>query len=280
MTNLRWLLAIPVMLAATLVAAPAAGAAETIRDRGGMFSKEAVKKADALLEKVQQASGVPILIETIDAIPDLERNAPRKERRHAIDALAVERDRRIHDEGIYLLISKRDHVISHVMIRERLADMIPIGKRDAIRDAFVEEFEKEGGFDAGLLSGAKAIEKALEGVSVHGAGVAAHRPWICACSAPGGRRRTGGGGAVDSRHVPHDHSGHFRRLACAQIARRAIQPVTWPGLPRSGGHGNAGAGDGWWPWVLRRPGLWRARRRVLLGDAGRARRSIGRELAV
>ncbi len=176
MTKLRWLLALPVMMAATLVAPPATVAAETIRDRGHMFSKEAVQKAEALLEKVQQASGVPVLIETIDAIPDLERTASKQERRRAIDELAEERDRRIHDEGIYLLISKRDHVISHVLVRERLAEVLPIGKRDAIRDAFVEEFSKEGGYDAGLLSGAKAIEKALAGVSVRGAGLAAHGP--------------------------------------------------------------------------------------------------------
>ena len=78
------------------------------------------------------------------------RDAPTAKRRQAIDALAVERDKAIRDEGIYLLISKRDHVISHVLVRERLADVLPIGKRDAIRDAFVEEFKKEGGYDAGL----------------------------------------------------------------------------------------------------------------------------------
>ena len=59
--------------------------------------------------------------------------------------LAVERDKAIRDEGIYLLISKRDQVMSHVLVRERLADVLPIGKRDAIRDAFVAEFKKEGG---------------------------------------------------------------------------------------------------------------------------------------
>jgi hypothetical protein len=172
MINLRWLLAVPVMLAAATVAAPATAADATIRDRGGMFSKEAVKKAEAVLEKVVHASGIPIVIETIDAIPDLEANAPTQQRRRAIDLLARERDRAIRDEGIYLLISKRDHVISHVLVRERLADALPIGKRDAIRDAFVEDFKHEGGYDAGLLNGARAIEKALEGVSVRGAGLA------------------------------------------------------------------------------------------------------------
>ena len=58
-------------------------------------------------------------------------------------------------------------MISHVLVRERLADVLPIEKRDAIRDAFVEEFKKEGAYDAGLLKGAAAIQTALAGVSVH-----------------------------------------------------------------------------------------------------------------
>ena len=80
MNKLRWLLAIPVMLAATLVAAPSAVEAATIRDRAGMFSKDAVSEAQALLDKVERASGVPIVIETIDAIPGLEKSSSPAER--------------------------------------------------------------------------------------------------------------------------------------------------------------------------------------------------------
>jgi uncharacterized membrane protein YgcG len=168
MINLRWLLAVSVMLAATLVAAPATADAATIRDRAGLFSKDAVKQAEARLNKVEHSSGVTTVIETIDAIPGVEKSTPPAKRKLAIDALATERDRRIHDEGIYLLISKREHLISHVLVRERLDDVLPIGKRDAIKDAFVAEFHN-GDFDAGLLSGVKAIETALEGVHGRGA---------------------------------------------------------------------------------------------------------------
>jgi hypothetical protein len=175
MMNVRWLLAIPVMLAATLVAGPGAVGAATIRDRGKMFSKDAVEKAQAVLQQVEHSSGVPIVIETIDAIPGLDKNATRAKRSRAIEDLAVERDKAIHDEGIYILMSKHDHVISTVLVRERFTDVLPIGKRDDIRDAFVEEFKNEGGYDAGLLSGARAIEKALHGVSAHASAVAPHR---------------------------------------------------------------------------------------------------------
>ena len=55
------------------------------------------------------------------------------------------RDKAIDDEGMYLLISKREHLISHVLVRERLAKVLPIGKRDAIRDAFVERVQERRG---------------------------------------------------------------------------------------------------------------------------------------
>ena len=97
MIKVRWLLAIPVMLAATLLAAAGAAQAATIRDRGEMFSKDAVRKAQTLLDKVENSSGVPIVIETIDAIPRLDKNASGEKRRHAIDVLAIERDKAIHD---------------------------------------------------------------------------------------------------------------------------------------------------------------------------------------
>jgi TPM domain len=166
MTNNRWLLAIPVILAATIAGASAQGA--TVRDRAGVFSADAVQKARAQLEKIEQATGIPIVIEAIGAIPGLDKNAPKEARRKAIDALALERDREIRDEGIYILISKRDHVISHVMIRERYADVLSIEKRDAIQDAFLKEFRNHENYDGGLMSGVKAIEQSLEGVSARG----------------------------------------------------------------------------------------------------------------
>ena len=108
------------------------------------------------------------MIETIEAIPDLDESAPTEARRKEIDRLAVKRDREIRDEGIYILISKHDRVMSHVLIRERYADVLPIEKRDAIQTAFLKEF-KNHDYDGGLLSGVKAIEQALEGVSARGA---------------------------------------------------------------------------------------------------------------
>jgi hypothetical protein len=163
MTRVRWLVAIPVVLATALFASALEAAA--IRYSAGMFGKEAVKKARAQLDRIESATGIPIVIETIDEIPDIDKDASTATRRKAIESLAVRRDKAIKDEGIYLLISKRDHVMSTVLVRQRLARVLPIEKRDAIRDAFLEEFKKRD-FDAGLTRAVETIEHSLEGASV------------------------------------------------------------------------------------------------------------------
>lgn len=253
MINLRWLLAIPAMLAAMLVAAPASAQAATIRDRAGMFSKDVVKKAQAQLEKIERASGVPIVIETIDAIPGLERNAPKSRSREAIDSLAIERDKAIRDEGIYLLMSKRDHLMSHVLVRERLAHVLPIGKRDAIRDAFVEEFKKEGGYDAGLLNGVRAIEKALDGVSVGGAAGLAHggAPLRVQHRADGGRMAAGRSTFTTFLLII---VGIFGVLLLLRLIGGLFNRSAGPGYPGQGGMGMPGPGMGGGPGYYGSPG--------------------------
>jgi uncharacterized membrane protein YgcG len=170
MTRLQWLVAIPVVVATALFA-PASQAA-AIRDTAGMFSKDVVKKARARLDRVESTTGIPIVIETIDEIPGLDKDASKQAKKKAIDALAIRRDAEIRDEGIYILMSKRDHAISHVLVRERLGRVLPIEKRDDIRNALVEEFNNRK-FDAGLERAVETIERSLEGASVGKGG--AHR---------------------------------------------------------------------------------------------------------
>ncbi len=162
MLTRRSLVAIPVILGAMFLAPLSRGA--VVRDTAGMFSKNAVKKARARLDKLERATHIPIVIETIESIPGIDPDASAAARSKAIDALAVRRDEEIADEGIYILIAKRDHAISPVLIRKRLAHVLPIDKRDAIRDALRAEF-RAGKFDSGLLAAVEAMEQALEGVS-------------------------------------------------------------------------------------------------------------------
>jgi uncharacterized membrane protein YgcG len=159
MNNQRWLVAIPLVVLAGLISTPTMGS--TVRDRAHMFSPEAVKKAEAQLDRLERANHVPTVIETVESLPE---GGSAAEKKRAIDALAVQRDKAIRDEGIYLLISKDDHLISHVLVRRRFADILPIEKRDGIRDAFIEAFKKRD-FDGGLLRGVQAIEHALQGAS-------------------------------------------------------------------------------------------------------------------
>jgi len=162
MANLRWLLAIPVALAATLGAASAEASA--IRDGAKMFSRDAVRKAQAQLDRLERTTHIPVVIETIDEIKGLDSDSTSAARKKAIDALAVHRDEAIDDEGIYVLISKREHLISHVLVRKRYAELLPIEKRGAVREAFVEEFKKKD-FDGGLTRAVETIERSLRGAS-------------------------------------------------------------------------------------------------------------------
>ena len=64
MTRLRWFLALPALLIATSGPAHAA----EIRDKAGLFSAEAVKKAEADLDRIEREYSVPVTIETIESL--------------------------------------------------------------------------------------------------------------------------------------------------------------------------------------------------------------------
>jgi hypothetical protein len=159
----RWLLAVSILMLSPLISASAAGS--SVRDQASMFSPDVVKKAQAHLDHLERATHIPVVIETIDKVPGLDAGASHAEREEAINSLAVSRDNALKDEGIYLLISKNDHLNSNVLVRERFASVLPKEKRVAIGRAFIDEFKKKE-MDAGLIHGVQAIEHALEGASV------------------------------------------------------------------------------------------------------------------
>ena len=138
-----------------------------------MFSAEAVKKAEAQLDRVEKATHIPTVIETLEALP--EGGSAAEKKRAAIDALgSAAVTRRSGMRGIYLLISKDDHLIlaRPGSASDSRISFLPIEKRDAIRDAFIEGFKKRD-FDGGLSHGVQVIERALEGASA-GHKAAAH----------------------------------------------------------------------------------------------------------
>jgi uncharacterized membrane protein YgcG len=186
MANLRWLLAIPIALAAMVLATPVQAA--TIRDGAGMFSPGVVKTLKAELDRIERATKIPVVIETINAIPGLEKNTSDAERRTAIDSLAIKNDKAIRDEGIYILISKREHLISRVLIRERYDALLPHEKRDAIRAALVQGFKAKD-FDGGLTHAVDLIEQSLNKGTVVNRG--AKVPGVLPRQAEGGQSTMG-----------------------------------------------------------------------------------------
>ncbi len=190
MMTRRWLMAFP--LAALLVGSTAWGSA--VRDEGRLFSPRAVEDAERRLERLEKKTHIPVVIETIDHLPNME-GASDTAKREALTRLAVERDEKIRDPGIYILISKGDHLISEPLIREHLKDVVPLEKRHTIRKAFMDEF-KQKDFDGGLLRGVEQIERTLEGVSspTHRAGARAGAPVPVGQGAR--RGPIGGGGSM------------------------------------------------------------------------------------
>ena len=146
-----------------LIAASAAWSsaqAAEVRDHAGMFSPKAVQTAQAELTRVERLTRIPIVIETIDAIPGLAAGASHDEKMRAVNNLAEKRDRDIQDEGVYILISKKDKVLSNVLVRARYADVLTRDKRRAIGSAFLTQF-KAGDFDGGLAKATEALVSAL-----------------------------------------------------------------------------------------------------------------------
>ena len=75
----------PLLFLALALPAVSRVEASEIRDRAGMFSPEAVKKAQTELDRLERKTRIPVVIETIDSIPGLDNSAPSTARRRAID---------------------------------------------------------------------------------------------------------------------------------------------------------------------------------------------------
>lgn len=150
----RWL-TLPLVLVASIGTAQAA----TIRDRAGMFNPDTVRQMGAKLDQIEREFRVPVLIETIDVIPNAEK-ASAAEKRSLINDLAVQRDGESGNQGIYILISKQDKLISNVLIRRRLANRLSEERRKAIRNAFIADF-RSGDFDGGLRHAVQVIGQSL-----------------------------------------------------------------------------------------------------------------------
>lgn len=133
----RRLLAVPLAILAMMSAA----SASQIRDSAGMFSPDAIRRADSILKQAP----VPILIETI---PSLQGKSPEGE--------AMARARQHPNARVYVLISRDDHKLRIEQNRGNLTDT----QSKAITNAFFSEFRKNR-FDAGLIAGSESLASAV-----------------------------------------------------------------------------------------------------------------------
>jgi uncharacterized protein len=138
----RWLLAVPLALAATLGVGSAR--ASTIRDNAGMFSKEAIRQAESELNKVERDTQ---LATTIETIPTLEGES--------IEDVTLRHARRSGTEGLYILMAKQEAKI-RILASQHYRRAMDDSREEAIRSAFRTEFKNKD-FDAGLLAGVKKI---------------------------------------------------------------------------------------------------------------------------
>ncbi|NBO93660.1 MAG: TPM domain-containing protein, partial [Planctomycetia bacterium] len=142
------------MLLATLIA-PSVLLASSIDDNAGMFSKDAVAKANAKVAQMKRDYGRDVVVETFAEAKDAEKANADKGRYFSDWAKKRYEERKT--QGILVLICKSPNYV-YVQVGDKTRQMaIDDQRRDTIRDRFVNNF-KEKKFDDGLLSAVGYIE--------------------------------------------------------------------------------------------------------------------------
>ncbi|MGP0067415.1 MAG: heme-binding protein [Isosphaeraceae bacterium] len=119
-----------------------------IRDKAGLFAADAIASASRELERVEQATGAAIVIETIDTLKG-----------DPADKVAVKLAERSGIHGLFILISRKERKLE-VLASRQYREVLTDSRRNAIREAFFEGFRKQD-FSEGLRLGVAAIGKAL-----------------------------------------------------------------------------------------------------------------------
>ena len=118
-------------------------------DDGGMFSKDAIAKAQESLGRIDRTYHVAVTVETVDSLRGQE-----------IDEVAIRRAEQLGHQGIFVLIARQDRKVEALAAPKSLVDELTRPRLHSIRDAFTNEFRK-GDVDAGLLKGVEAAGRAL-----------------------------------------------------------------------------------------------------------------------
>ena len=144
MRTSRWLLALPLALLTTIGTADAS----SVRDKAGLFSPDAVRQAEAALNRVERANQISTTIETIETLDG-----------QAVSEVARRLAQQSGETGLFVLIASKDSkidVISQRAFRRAVND----SRLRTIQNSFLPGFKKRD-FDAGLLTGVKSIDSEL-----------------------------------------------------------------------------------------------------------------------
>ena len=136
----RWLLALPLALAATVGTAHAS----SVRDQAGLFSADALRQAEAELNRVERETQLTTTVETVGSLEG--ENVAAATERHA---------EKSGTHGLYVLIAKNEGKID-VKSSSAFRRSMDRTRLNTIMAAFVNELMKRD-FDAALLKGVKAI---------------------------------------------------------------------------------------------------------------------------
>jgi hypothetical protein len=225
MRTARKLLAIPLILAAS----SALALGSEVRDKAGLFSPAAVKKANADLGRIERETNIPVEIETIPSLNGQN-----------IDQAIKTIGSREGFKGLIVLIASRDGKIGAGASHEFDA-YFNRPRFESIYEAFLPDLNRKD-FDAALAAGVSKIESTLLAVKAeHGgvitpaakkpaAGVPARRP-VANAPAPA-QARTGVGMLI----------GIVLLVLAIVIGFRLIGALF--GAGRGGGYGGPGYGPG------------------------------------
>jgi hypothetical protein len=154
MQKFYWLLALPLILAASIDSAHAS----SIRDNAGLFDPDVVRQAEAALNRIERDSKITTTIETIDSLQG-----------EPIRDVTVRHAERSGTEGIYILIPKQEHKFE-ILVSRPFLRALTRARRDAIREAFINGFERRD-FDGGLRQGVQMIEREVAQAKAENGGV-------------------------------------------------------------------------------------------------------------
>lgn len=150
-----WLIA--AIVAVGLLGRPAVAAAPHVADEAGLFSPDAVAKADKAVKELQRQYHTQIVIETVAKIPaEFQTKLKEEGKEKFFRDWAAQRAQSEADKGIYILICKEPGHVEALVDRASRQKVFTFSDRDRLVRTMLEAF-RDKKFDTGLLEGVQLI---------------------------------------------------------------------------------------------------------------------------